>query len=238
MSVKNKNSSVLLRKVVKSEDVVTLGQVKTENNILNQEELFASKNTIDSSGQLFLKNQQENILRAQELVDSKAKYEVEYKKAIEIEKLRLKKLHDQQLGLLENQFKSKINSLNNCITEFKESLKDLNSSVERISVEVIDSILEKIVFNLSGHENFIVEIIKKAIYQHNLDDGFTLKVSLHDFEMMSKIIEENNTLEPYKILLAKDSSLKNGQFVVDLNNSMIDIGFNQQITKARQLLNG
>jgi hypothetical protein len=44
-------------------------------------------------------------------------------------------------------------------------------------------------------------------------------------------------MESYKISIEKDSSLVSGQLIVELNNSVIDIGFSQQINNARRLLN-
>lgn len=234
MSTKNKESSVLLKQVQKVGNTITLGQVPADNQAFNKQGNQLSRNEIDSSKNLFQVKEQKNNFRVQEFTELKETYELEYKRAIESEKLRLKRLHDQQLSLLESQFKAKMNTLNSCIAEFDRNLKDLNVSMEKISVKVIDTILEKIVFSLSGHEKFIVDIIKKAAHQHNLNDGFLLKVPPCDFDMIKNVIED---LESYKITIEKDSSLASGQLIVELNNSVIDIGFSQQINNARQLLN-
>ncbi|MHA3061120.1 FliH/SctL family protein [Acinetobacter sp. ANC 4636] len=234
MSTKNKESSVLLKQVQKVGNTITLGQVPPDNQAFNKQGNQPSRNDIDLSKNLSQVKERKNNFRVQELAELKETYELEYKRAIESEKLRLKRLHDQQLSLLESQFKAKVNTLNSCIAEFDRNLKDLNVSMEKISVKIIDNILEKMVFSLSGHEKFIVDIIKKAAHQHNLNDGFLLKVPTCDFDMIKNVIED---LESYKITIEKDSSLASGQIIVELNNSFIDIGFSQQINNARQLLN-
>ncbi|KKW81782.1 hypothetical protein AAV96_02685 [Acinetobacter sp. AG1] len=234
MSTRNKEPSVLLKQVQKAVNTITLGQVPAENPTLNKQGNQPTSHEMDLSKNLFQVQEQENNSRVQELAELKQSYELEYKKAIESEKLRLKKLHDQQLLLLENQFKTKVNTLNSCIAEFDRNLKELNASMEKISVKVIDSILEKMVFSLSGHEKFIVDIIKKAVHQHNLNEGFLLKVPSTDFDMIKNVIAD---MESYKISIEKDSSLVSGQLIVELNNSVIDIGFSQQINNARRLLN-
>jgi len=234
MSTRNKESSVLLKQIQKAANTITLGQVPADNQISSKQVNHPLRKEIDSSKNLSQVQEQENNFRVQELAALKERYELEYKRTIESEKLRLKRLHDQQLSLLESQFKAKVNTLNSCIAEFDRNLKDLNASMEKISVKVIDSILEKMVFSLSGHEKFIVDIIKKAVHQHNLNEGFLLKAPPTDFDMIKNVIED---LEAYKITLEKDSSLASGQLIVELNNSVIDIGFSQQVNNARQLLN-
>jgi len=234
MDTKNKASSVLLKQVQKAVNTITLGQTPTENPTLNKQVDHSLSHEINSSKNLCQVQEQEKNSQVQELAELKKNYELEYKKTIESEKLRLKKLHDQQLSLLEGQFKAKVNTLNNCVAEFDRNLKHLNSSMEKISVKVIDSILEKMVFSLSGHEKFIVDIIKKAVQQHNLNEGFLLKVPPTDFDMIKNVMED---LESFKISIEKDSSLVSGQLIVELNNSVLDIGFRQQINNARQLLN-
>lgn len=230
MSTINKEPSVLLKQVQKAVNTITLGQAPAEIQALNKQENQSTRHEVDS----YHVQEQENNFRVQELAELKESYELEYKKAIESERLRLKKLHDQQLLLLENQFKTKVNTLNNCIAEFDRNLKELNASMEKISVKVIDSILAKMVFSLSGHEKFIVDLIKKAVHQHNLNEGFLLKVPSTDFDMIKNVIAD---MESYKISIEKDNSLVSGQLIVELNNSVIDIGFSQQINNARRLLN-
>ncbi|MBC9229246.1 hypothetical protein HI850_007885 [bacterium SPL81] len=234
MDTKNKESSVLIKQVQKAVNTITLGHVPAENPTLNKQGNQHASHEMGLSKNLSQVQEQKNNSQVQELAELKESYELEYKKAIESEKLRLKKLHDQQLLLLENQFKTKVNMLNSCIAEFDRNLKELNTSMEKISVKVIDSILEKMVFSLSGHEKFIVDIIKKAVQQHNLNEGFLLKVPPTDFDMIKNVIED---LESFKISIEKDSSLVSGQLIVELNNSVIDIGFRQQINNARRLLN-
>ncbi|WP_336943696.1 FliH/SctL family protein [Acinetobacter modestus] len=238
MSTRNKEPSVLLKQVQKAANTITLGQVQIQNPTSNEQGYYPSRNEIDSSKNLSQIQEQENNLKVQqkELAVLKETYELEYNRRIESEKLTLKRLHDQQLSLLESQFKAKMNTLNSCIAEFDRSLKDLNSSIEKISVKVIDSILEKMVFSLSGHEKFIIDVIKKAVYQHNLGNEFILKTPAVDFDMVKNIIEDA-CLEAYKITIEKDSSLISGQLIVELNNSAIDIGFSQQVNNVRQLLN-
>ncbi len=51
-------------------------------------------------------------LMEKELSILKEQYANEYKKIVELEKARLKDIHDKKNLLLENQFKSKIDSLN------------------------------------------------------------------------------------------------------------------------------
>lgn len=236
MSTKNKASSGLLKVVHKSADTVTLGQKSTEHLLLKPEQASALSNTLHIQDNLYEKNQKDNLVE-KEIAYLKEQYDLEYKKSLEAEKLKLKRLHDQQLVLLENRFKEKIDTLNNCIAEFDRNLKKLNASIEKISINVIDTILEKMVFSLSGHEQFIIELIKKAVYQHRLDQGFILKVSLTDFDMIKRIINENDALSLYSIQITKDSSLNTGQLLIELNRSIIDISFSQQVNNVRQLLN-
>ncbi|USA45386.1 FliH/SctL family protein [Acinetobacter sp. C26M] len=236
MSMKNKESSGLLRAIHKSADTVTLGYVSAENILSEQEQSSTLLNT-DHVQENLSKESKKDSLIEKDVAYLREQYELEYKKSLEVEKLKLKRLHDQQLELLENRFKEKIDTLNNCITEFDRSLKKINTSIEKISIKVIDSILEKMVFSLSGHEQVIIELIKKAIYQHRLDQGFTLKVSLTDFDMIKRIVDENDVLNDYSVQVSKDSSLNVGQVLIELNSSIVDISFSQQINSVRQLLN-
>ncbi len=91
--------------------------------------------------------------------------------------------------------------------------------------------------DLAKHEEFIANIIKKALLDYNLEEGLTLKVNMHDYEMIKKIISENNFLANYNIGIEKDNSLISGQYLIDLKESMLDIGVEQQFDKVRQLLN-
>lgn len=236
MSTKNKESSGLLRAVNTSSDTITLGGHSAEDRLTEQVQPTIFTDSANTQENLSKKSKKDNLLeREREYL--REQYDLEYKKTIEAEKLKLKRLHDQQLALLENRFKEKIDTLNNCIVEFDQSLKKLNTSIEKISIKVIDSILEKMVFSLSGHEQFIIELIKKAVYQHRLDQGFILKVSLTDFDLIQRIIVESDVLNDYSIQVSKDSSLNAGQFLVELNNSIIDISFSQQVNNVRHLLN-
>ncbi|ENW91568.1 FliH/SctL family protein [Acinetobacter dispersus] len=236
MSTKNKESSGLLRVVHKSADTVTLGNASAEHILSEQEQPSTLLNTGYVEENLSKESKKDNLIE-KDVADLREKYELEYKKSLEAEKQKLKRLHDQQLALLENRFKEKIDTLNNCIVEFDQSLKKINTSLEKISIKVIDNILEKMVFSLSGHEQFIIDLIKKAIYQHRLDQGFTLKVSLKDFDMIKRIVDESDTLSDYSVQVSKDSSLIIGQVFIELNSSLIDISFSQQINSVRQLLN-
>lgn len=236
MSTKNKESSGLLRAVRKSTDTVTLGGESAELLLSERVQPNILMNTIDVQENLSKENKKDNLIE-KERAYLREQYDLEYKKSLEAEKLKLKRLHDQQLVLLENHFKEKIDTLNNCIVEFDQNLKKLNTSIEKISIKVIDSILEKMVFSLSGHEQFIIDLIKKAVYQHRLDQGFILKVSLTDFDMIKRIIEESDALSIYSIQVSKESSLNTGQLLIELKSSMIDISFSQQVNNVRQLLN-
>ncbi|MDR7016422.1 FliH/SctL family protein [Acinetobacter sp. 3657] len=234
--MKNKDSSVLLRSINKSEEVVTLGSRHKGDGVSNQEQ-FCLEEIKDLPVDTPQDISQHDMLRAQELADVKEKYRLEYVTKLEAEKLKLKRFNDQQLLVLENKYKEKINILNNCILEFDRNLKNLNSSIEKISIKVIDSILEKIVFSLLGNEELIINIVRKTILQHRLDQGFVMKVGLTDFEMIKKIIDESEVLKSYAIVVTEDRSLNVGQVVVELNATSIDIGLGQQIKKVRQLLN-
>lgn len=236
MSMKSKESSGLLRVVHKSADAVTLGGKPVERMLAERVQPTTLINTTHIQENLSKENEKEDLLE-KKVAYLREQYDLEYKKSIEAEKLKLKRLHDQQLALLENRFKEKIDALNSCIAEFDQNLKKINISIEKISIKVIDSILDKMVFSLSGHEQFIIDLIKKAVYQHRLDQGFILKVSLTDFDFIKRVIDESDALSDYSIQVAKDSSLNTGQILVELNSSIIDISFSQQVSNIRQLLN-
>ncbi|WP_336928744.1 FliH/SctL family protein [Acinetobacter oleivorans] len=224
--------SARLQKVIKSDRKVTLGtmieKVITPKEILKVAEI---KNVVPT------KKEQVEDLVEKELSILKRQYADEYKKVVELEKARLKDIHEKKMLLLESQFKAKIDSLTSCIVEFTKKNEVLNSSLELIAIKTIDEILKKMTIDLTEHEGFIAEIIKKALVEYNLGEGFTLKVNVHEYELIKKIISENIFLVNYNIVVEKDNSLKSGQYSIDLKESMLDIGVKQQFDKVRQLLN-
>lgn len=233
MSTDNKGSSARLREVLKSDKAVTLGATVKKN--LTQKEPLPHVNA--KIVELEKNKELDKSLIEKELSILKEQYANEYKKIVELEKARLKDIHDKKILLLENQFKSKIDSLTTCIIEFNKKTEVLSSSLELIAIKTIEEILKKITSDLAGHEEFVAEIIKKALIQYNVEEGFILKVNLNDYPMIKKIIYENDYLRDYKILIEKDSSLISGQYIIDLKDSIVDIGVVQQIGKVRQLLN-
>lgn len=221
-----------LREVLKSDKKVTLGAMVEK--VIAQQEI---KQNVEMKNDVPSKKESEDDLREKELSILKEQYAKEFKKVVELEKARLKDIHEKKILLLESQFKTKIDSLTSCIAEFRKKKETLNSSLELIAIKTIEEILKKMTIDLAKHEEFIAEIIKKALLDSNLEEGFTLKVNMHDYEMIKKIISENNSLANYTIAVEKDNSLISGQYLIDLKESMLDIGVVQQFDKVRQLLN-
>jgi hypothetical protein len=233
MSTDNKGPSARLREVLKSDKAVTLGATVKKN--LTQKEPLPHDNA--KIIELEKNKELDKSLIEKELSILKEQYANEYKKIVDLEKARLKDIHDKKILLLENQFKSKIDSLTSCIVEFRKKNEALNSSLELIAIKAIKEILKKMTIDLTEHEGFITEIIKKALLDHSLEEGFTLKVNLNDYDMIKKVITENVFLANYNIVVEKDNSLISGHYLIDLKESMLDIGVKQQFDKIRQLLN-
>lgn len=228
----NHDVSSRLREVLKSDKKVTLGAIVEK--VIAQKEI---KQNVEMKNDVPSKKESENDLREKELFILKEQYAKEFKKVVELEKARLKDIHEKKILLLESQFQTKIDSLTSCIAEFRKKNENLNSSLELIAIKTIEEILKKMTIDLAKHEEFIAEIIKKALLDYNLEEGFTLKVNMHDYEMIKKIISENNSLANYTIVVEKDNSLISGQYLIDLKESMLDVGIVQQFDKVRQLLN-
>ncbi|HDI2821236.1 TPA: hypothetical protein PKT66_003242 [Acinetobacter baumannii] len=228
----NHDVSSRLREVLKSDKKVTLGAMV--DKVSAQKEI---KQNVEMKNDVSSKKESGDDLREKELSILKEQYANEFKKVVELEKARLKDIYEKKIQLLEGQFKSKIDSLTSCIAEFRKKTESLNSSLELIAIKTIEEILKKMTIDLAKHEEFIADIIKKALLDYNREEGLTLKVNIHDYEMIKKIISENNLLANYNIVIEKDNSLISGQYLIDLKESMLDIGVVQQFDKVRQLLN-
>lgn len=240
MSATNKNEVVVLRQASFKGTAVTLGQpIKAQPkiepaNITHTEPVPA---TTPSSG--VSKSAGENDTGGQERLLSELgeKYKLENQKILEAEKAKLKKQYDQQMSLLQKQFDTQVGTLNGVIHELNRKSQDFHALLEPAVIRIVQFSLQKILGDVSRLEEHIVMLVKQAILQHSIEEGFVLKVAPADYDVLHKVIQQNDSMHTAKIEIQQDIHLKAGQCLIDLSRCVIDISPELQIQKVGQLLN-